>query len=122
MTLPYSLVDHVLMLHETNHFSNHDQLLQNTYASKDLLQPFELDHHLLNPNNKLVLCMINRIDSNDRQHLPHVDLNYLPSENLGLDLEDNLELTTRSHFMVEGLPLHSSSSLRHLYWSWFLSS
>jgi hypothetical protein len=115
MILPCSLVDHVLMLHEINPFFNHDPLLQNTYASKDLLQPFALDHHLLNPNNKLVLCMINLIDSSDLQHLPHVDLNYLPSENLGLDLEANLVLTTRSHFMVEGLPLRSSLSLRHLF-------
>ena len=117
-----SLADPVLMLHETNLFFNHDPLLQNTYASKDLLQPFELDHHLLNPNNKLVLSMINPIDLNDPQHLPRDDLNYLPSGNLGLDLEDNLELTTRSHFTVEELPLRSSLSLRHLFWSWFLSS
>jgi hypothetical protein len=66
--------------------------------------------------------MINRIDLNDRQHLLHVDLHYLPSENLGLDLEDNLDLTMRSHYTVEVLPLHSFLSLRHLSWSWYLSS
>jgi len=59
--------------------------------------------------------MINLIDWNDLPHLLHVDLNYLPSENLGLDLEDNLELTTRSLYTVEELPLRSSSLLRHSF-------
>lgn len=61
--------------------------------------------------------MINLIDLNDLHNQVHDDLNYLPSENLGLDHEFNLELMTRSHFIVEVLPLHSSLSLRHLSWS-----